>query len=62
MRASSTESALQGQEVSPDTIARAAENAAEGLEPSGELRASADYKRHLVRVLTRRALETALLS
>lgn len=62
MRASSTESALHGQEVSPDTIARAAENAAEGLEPSGELRASADYKRHLVRVLTRRALETALLS
>lgn len=37
----------------------AAEHAADGLEPSSDVRASADYRRHLSRVLTRRALERA---
>ena len=39
--------------------AAAAEQAAEGTEPPADLNASADYKRHLARVLTRRALEAA---
>ena len=41
------------------SIARAAEQAAEGTEPPADLNASAEYKRHLARVLTRRALERA---
>ena len=40
-------------------IAAAAEQAAEGTEPPGDLNATPDYKRHLARVLTRRALEEA---
>ncbi|MGH2804672.1 MAG: hypothetical protein ACRDL4_16755 [Thermoleophilaceae bacterium] len=40
-------------------MARAAGQAAEGTEPPGDLNASPDYKRHLARVLTRRALEDA---
>ncbi|MEA2421666.1 MAG: aerobic carbon-monoxide dehydrogenase medium subunit, partial [Thermoleophilaceae bacterium] len=51
------ESALRGQGV--DAIASAAEAAAEGLNPPADLNATADYKRHLARVLTRRALQTA---
>jgi aerobic carbon-monoxide dehydrogenase medium subunit len=51
--------ALRGQGLDADSIARAAEQAAEGTEPPGDLNATPDYKRHLARVLTRRALETA---
>ena len=39
--------------------AAAAETAAEGCEPSSDLNASVEYRQHLARVLTRRALETA---
>jgi carbon-monoxide dehydrogenase medium subunit len=57
IRAEAVESALRGQGV--DAIASAAEQAAEGTDPPGDLNATADYKRHLARVLTRRALEKA---
>jgi carbon-monoxide dehydrogenase medium subunit len=50
---------LRGQPLDPDSIARAAEQAAEGTDPPADLNASPDYKRHLARVLTRRALEEA---
>jgi carbon-monoxide dehydrogenase medium subunit len=57
LRASATEAALRGQGV--DSIASAAEQAAEGTDPPGDLNATPEYKRHLARVLTRRALEEA---
>lgn len=41
-------------------VAGAAARAADGLEPPADLQASTDYRRHLARVLTRRALEAAL--
>lgn len=41
------------------SVAEAAELAAEGLDPSGDLRATPEYKKHLARVLTRRAIEQA---
>jgi carbon-monoxide dehydrogenase medium subunit len=59
VRASAVEEALRGQPASAESIARAAEQAAEGTDPPADLNASADYKRHLARVLTRRALEEA---
>jgi aerobic carbon-monoxide dehydrogenase medium subunit len=59
LRASATEAALRGQGLDTDSIAAAAEQAAEGTAPSGDLNATPDYKRHLARVLTRRALEQA---
>jgi carbon-monoxide dehydrogenase medium subunit len=59
LRASATEEALRGQALDADGIARAAEQAAEGTEPPGDLNATPDYKRHLARVLTRRALTEA---
>jgi aerobic carbon-monoxide dehydrogenase medium subunit len=59
LRASAAEEALRGQELSAESIAAAAEQAAEGADPPGDLNATPDYKRHLARVLTRRALEQA---
>ncbi|HTX31408.1 MAG TPA: xanthine dehydrogenase family protein subunit M [Solirubrobacteraceae bacterium] len=59
LRASAVEEALRGQPLSAETIASAAEQAAEGTDPPADLNASAEYKRHLARVLTRRALEQA---
>jgi carbon-monoxide dehydrogenase medium subunit len=59
LRASAAEEALRGQGLDADSIARAAEQAAEGTEPPGDLNATPDYKRHLARTLTGRALREA---
>ena len=58
-RATAVEEALRGQPATSESIARAAEQAAEGTDPPADVNASSDYKRHLARVLCRRALETA---
>jgi carbon-monoxide dehydrogenase medium subunit len=55
LRATAVEEALHGQPAGADAIANAADQAAEGTNPPGDLNASPDYKRHLARVLTRRA-------
>ncbi len=54
-RATAVEEALAG----GASAAEAAEQAAVGMEPSSDLNASVDYRNHLARVLTRRALEGA---
>jgi carbon-monoxide dehydrogenase medium subunit len=59
LRASAVEEALRGQPLNADTIAQAAANADEGTSPPADLNASADYKRHLARVLCKRALTDA---
>jgi aerobic carbon-monoxide dehydrogenase medium subunit len=59
LRATAAEEALRGQPLDPNSIAAAAEQAAEGTQPPSDLNASADYKRHLARVLARRALTAA---
>jgi aerobic carbon-monoxide dehydrogenase medium subunit len=59
IRATATESLLRGSGLEEGVIIRAAEVAADGTDPPGDLNASPDYKRHLARVLTRRALEEA---
>jgi carbon-monoxide dehydrogenase medium subunit len=59
LRATAVEAALRGQPLDPNSIAAASEQAAEGTSPPADLNASADYKRHLARVLCRRALTAA---
>ena len=59
LRAEAVEAALRGQPLNAETIAKAAERADDGTDPPADLNASAEYKRHLARVLTRRALEQA---
>jgi carbon-monoxide dehydrogenase medium subunit len=60
LRASAAEEALRGSGPDAQALASAAEQAAEGTDPPGDLNATPDYKRHLARVLTRRALEEAV--
>jgi len=60
LRATAAEDALRGGQLDDNSIAAAAERAAEGTDPPGDLNATPDYKRHLARVLTRRALEEAV--
>jgi aerobic carbon-monoxide dehydrogenase medium subunit len=59
LRARAVEEALRGRPLDADAIAAAAEQAAEGTAPAGDLNATPDYKRHLARVLTGRALTRA---
>jgi aerobic carbon-monoxide dehydrogenase medium subunit len=56
-RASGVEAALRGKPVSG--IAEAASHAADGVEAIGDHFASAEYRKHLAAVYTRRALEQA---
>jgi aerobic carbon-monoxide dehydrogenase medium subunit len=58
LRASAVEQALRG--ATPDAVGDAAALATEGTDPPTDTAASAEYRRHLARVLTRRALEDAL--
>ncbi|WP_419932803.1 FAD binding domain-containing protein [Candidatus Poriferisodalis sp.] len=58
LRASAVEAALAG----GASAAEAAEQAAEGTDAPTDLNATPDYRNHLARVLTRRALEAAGLS
>jgi carbon-monoxide dehydrogenase medium subunit len=60
LRATAAEQALRGQELSAENIAKASEQAADQTNPPADLNASADYKRHLARVLTRRAIQDAV--
>ena len=60
LRATAAEQALRGGGLDAAALGAAAEQAAEGTDPPADLNASADYKRHLARVLCRRALEEAV--
>jgi carbon-monoxide dehydrogenase medium subunit len=58
LRASAVEEALSG--ASTDQVAEAAESADEGTSPGSDDAASEEFRRHLARVWTRRAVEEAL--
>jgi aerobic carbon-monoxide dehydrogenase medium subunit len=59
LRASATESALAGASATEDGVRAAADAAAEGTNPPSDLNGSAEYRRHLATVLTRRAVLAA---
>lgn len=58
LRATAAESALSG--ADPGSVAEASNSADEGTSPSSDIAASDEYRRHLARVLTKRAVEEAL--
>jgi carbon-monoxide dehydrogenase medium subunit len=60
VRATAAEQALEGQALTPAAIEQAAELAVGAAQPISDQRGSADFRRHLVRVLTRRTLTRAL--
>jgi carbon-monoxide dehydrogenase medium subunit len=59
LRATATEQALVGKEATVDGVREACDMAAEGTKPPSDLNGDADYRRHLVTVLTRRAVLAA---
>jgi carbon-monoxide dehydrogenase medium subunit len=59
IRCTEAEAALQGQAITPKTIAAAAEAARAAAEPQSDSRGSAEYKRDLVAALVRRAITAA---
>jgi carbon-monoxide dehydrogenase medium subunit len=59
-RATAAEAALTGRFATAESFRAAAEEAAYGLDINGDHYASAEYRTHLVKVLTRRVLENAL--
>lgn len=59
IRASNGEAELTGKPLTISTIEAAAEKAAGDANPVSDLRASAEYRRELIRVLTRRTLQTS---
>jgi carbon-monoxide dehydrogenase medium subunit len=58
-RAAGAEAALIGSGLDADAIAAAAERAAAETDPPGDIHGSAEYRRHLVQVLTARAIGEA---
>lgn len=58
-RGRAAESVLAGQEPTDDAIAAAAAAVDEDIDPADDVHASADYRRKVAAVLTRRALTTA---
>jgi carbon-monoxide dehydrogenase medium subunit len=60
VRLREAEAVLEGEGVGEPAIQRAAEAAARAVEPDSDLHASAEYRRHLTRVLTARALRRAV--
>jgi carbon-monoxide dehydrogenase medium subunit len=56
VRAAAAEAAVAGSEASRDALRSAAQRADEGTNPPADLHGAPDYRRHLARVLTARAL------
>jgi carbon-monoxide dehydrogenase medium subunit len=59
-RATKVEGALKGNALDAKTLSAAAAHAADGVDVNADLYASADYRKQLAVVYTRRALETAI--
>jgi carbon-monoxide dehydrogenase medium subunit len=60
VRAFKAEAFLEGKPVTPENIAEAGQIAVTDCKPISDFRASAEYRKDLVAILTRRALEGAL--
>ncbi|MBI4489188.1 MAG: xanthine dehydrogenase family protein subunit M [Deltaproteobacteria bacterium] len=60
VRAQPAEDLLKGKNPGKDAIEEAADRAVAGVSPIDDVRSSASYRRAMVRILTRRAIEEAL--
>jgi len=60
MRVAGAEEALTGRSADPHTVTAAAEAAAAAAAPISDVRASAEYRRAMAAVITRRAINTAI--
>jgi len=60
MRASKAEQLLKGQAPEEEALQAAGQTAGEASDPPDDIHGSAEYRRHVVEVLTRRALKDAI--
>ena len=60
LRLAAVEAQLEGKQPSADLVRAAADSAAQEVKPLGDLRGSAEYKREMVRVHARRAVDRVL--
>ncbi|MGY2876474.1 aerobic carbon-monoxide dehydrogenase medium subunit [Marmoricola sp. URHA0025 HA25] len=60
LRSAGAERALEGAVLDADTVARAVEHAADGVDVIGDSYAPVEYRRHLIGVVTGRAIQRAL--
>jgi carbon-monoxide dehydrogenase medium subunit len=60
VRATAVERALVGQPATAESIRAAAEHAAEGTSPAADGNADVEYRQHLAKVLTGRAVSAAI--
>ena len=61
-RAGAVEAALTGKQLDEQTIAESASHAVDGIDANADLSASADYRKHLAQVHSRRSIARALAS
>ena len=61
LRARAAEELLRGREITEETIRAAAATVPDAVDPLDDFRGSADYKREMAGVFTRRALAQAVL-
>jgi carbon-monoxide dehydrogenase medium subunit len=61
-RATEAENSLRGERVDEELISQAAFRAAEEAQPISDIRASGEYRREMVRVLTHRSLKQAWMN
>ena len=62
VRATAAEALLEGREVTDDLIRQAAERAVEACNPITDVRGTVEYRKELVKVLTRRTLRQCMAS
>jgi carbon-monoxide dehydrogenase medium subunit len=60
LRAEGAEAALEGSVLDSEAVERAVERAADGIDVMGDTYAPVDYRRHLIKVVTGRAIRRAL--
>jgi carbon-monoxide dehydrogenase medium subunit len=60
LRSAAAERALEGSVIDAEAIGRAVEHAADGIDVTGDTYAPVDYRRHLIGVVTGRAIRRAL--
>ncbi len=60
LRATRSEEVLKGQKITAELIEKAAQFASEDCDPSDDLRGSADYKRSILKTITKRMIQKAI--